>query len=47
METQEFVKALSKVSAPMGFMLGGPKPFQIPNNRTATYVEHLQKVRKK
>ncbi len=40
----EFVKSLQKVSAPMGFLLSGPKPFQIATSRTQAYVEKLQEV---
>jgi len=42
--TQEFVNSMKKVSPSLGMVMGNPKMFELPDNRPATYIQHLDKV---
>merc|ERR1712112_564610 len=41
---KEFVNSLMKVSPSLGMVMKGPKVFEIPDNRTATYIQQLDKA---
>ena len=41
---KEFVSSLQKVSPSLGMKLSGPKIMEIPDNRTGTYVQALDKA---
>ena len=42
--TTEFVNSLKKVSPSLGMVLGSPKMMEIPDNRTGSYVQQLDKA---
>ena len=44
-ETKQFVQSLAKTSMGLGFKLGMPKMFPIKDNKTATYIQEINKVR--
>ena len=43
-ETKQFVQSLAKTSMGLGFKLGMPKMFPIKDNKTATYIQEINKV---
>ena len=42
--TKEWVSSLQKVAPSLGMKLSGPKQTEIPDNRTGTYVQALDKA---
>ena len=42
--TKEFVSSLSKVSPSIGMKISNPKTMEIPDNRTGTYIQALDKA---
>ena len=41
---KEWVNSLKKVAPSLGLTMASPKSFMLPDNRPATYIQHLDKV---
>ncbi len=42
--TKQFLQSLNQVCSGMGFVISAPRQIEIPDNRTATYVNALKPV---